>query len=122
MLPSAARAVCHGIALSFGDVPGELLLEVVNGRIDVLDRGRRRVVEAKLDVGLTSVCQAVGQAEGYLYVVQRFNEATVDRVAVLLPKKPGPVVLDYLGTLVAAGRRIGLVYLKVTISLSTPST
>ncbi len=30
------------------------------GRIDVLDRARRRVVEAKIDVGLTSVCQAVG--------------------------------------------------------------
>jgi hypothetical protein len=86
--------------------------EVLNGRIDVLDRGRRRVVEAKLDVGLTSVCQAVGQAEGYLYVVQRFNEATVDQVAVLLPKKPGPIVLDYLGTLVAERRRVGLVYLE----------
>jgi hypothetical protein len=84
---------------------------VLSGRIDVLDRSHRRVVETKLDAGLTSVCQAVGQAEGYLFARQRFEGVAVDRVAVLLPKRPGPFVLEYLGALVSAGRPVGLVYL-----------
>lgn len=84
---------------------------VLSSWIDVLDRARRRVVEAKLDAGLTSVCQAVGQAEGYLFALQRFEGVAVDRVAVLLPKRPGPFVLEPLGALVSAGRPVGLVYL-----------
>lgn len=100
---------------------------VLSGQIDVLDRARRRVVEAKLDAGLTSVCQAVGQAEGYLFALQRFEGVAVDRVAVLLPKRPGPFVLEYLGAIVTAGRPVGLVYLdgdrfvEHTFASSTPT-
>lgn len=105
------RALCKRYAEQCGIPRDDIEYAVLSGRIDVLDRRRRRVVEAKLDASLTSVSQAVGQADGYLYALRRFDSVAVDRAAVLLPARPSDLVLKYLEQIVQQGRLHGLVYL-----------
>lgn len=108
------RELCLRYAEWRGLQADDLEFEVAGGRVDVLDRSRRRrprVVEAKMDSCLTSAAQAAGQAHSYLWRLRRIDYG-VDglqdaELAVLLPAPPTPDTRRYL-----AERGVTLVYLE----------
>lgn len=67
-------------------------------RADLLDARRRRIVEAKAAVDPVTVAHAVSQADIYRHLANLHTDVEVDEIAVLLPARPGGLVLDYLST------------------------